>query len=252
MKNKEFSKNNLSKFYYSSLLFKKYCKYGLWFGSLEEFNNIRYCEKYLQKKIYFSIKNNLFRNLEPSSYLSPLINYNIIKFLDSRFLRYISFHFLLSFYNNSFLFPFVKSKTKIETFVNNYYQAYLQDKLEKDFLDCLAKSTNNFLFNFTEIVLPNSFFYVSIKISNSCNKNNSVKLYTKKKDIQKLFDSINSVDFFVSLKEKKKSIGIHHTVNIVFEINSNQRLKKKELKKFRKFSNFFSLLSFQNGNRSLL
>ena len=223
MKNKEFRKNNLSKFYYSSPLFKKYCKYGLWFGSLEEFNNIRYCEKYLQKYIFFSIKNNLFRNLELPSYLRLLINYNIIKFLDSRVLCYISLHFLLSFYNNSFLSPFVKSKTKIEIFINNYYQVYLQEKLEKDFLACLAKSTNKFLSNFSEIVLPNSFFYVSIKISNYCNKNNSVKLYTQKKDIEKLFDSIDYLDFFVSLKDKKKSIGTHCTVNIVFEINSNRK-----------------------------
>ena len=35
MKNKEFDKDSLNKLYYSCPLFKKYCKLGLWFGSIE-------------------------------------------------------------------------------------------------------------------------------------------------------------------------------------------------------------------------
>lgn len=201
MKNKEFSRNNLFKFYYISPLFKRYCRFGLWFGSLEEFNNIRYCEKYLQEYARSRIKNNLLCYVETSSDLTLAIDYYIIKFLESRFFCYINLHFLLCFYNNSFLFSFVKSKIKIETFVNYYYENFLEKKLEKDFLSYVIKSTNILGQNFSKVYLK--------KEINKLKKTKSLK-----KNIQILFESTDS---FGSFKRKKESIGFHSTLNVVYK-----------------------------------
>nr|AZJ13616.1 hypothetical protein Pbin_030 [Endarachne binghamiae] len=237
MKNKEFSKNNLPKFYYKSTLFKRYNKYGLWFGSVEEFNNITYCEKYLQKRICLSIKNSLLNNVDQISYLNLLTNHNIIKFLDSKFLCYIDFHFLLSFYNNFFLFSSMKSKRKIEIFTDNYYQAYFKDNLEKDFLACLMKTINNFHFDSAGTVL--------IETNNSCKKDKSLNLRIKNVDILRLFDSIK---FFESFKSKK-SIGIHKTTNTAFKTKLNRKVENNQLNKFKNLLILFDTVFFQNGNK---
>nr|YP_009073526.1 hypothetical protein ScloMp23 [Scytosiphon lomentaria]AIQ78547.1 hypothetical protein ScloMp23 [Scytosiphon lomentaria] len=223
MKKKEFSKNNLSKFYYISPLFKKYCRLGLWFGSLEEFNNIRYCEKYLQEYVRSTIKKNLLGCTFLFSCPSKLSDVFIIKFLESRFFFYINFHFLLCFYNNSFLSSFVKSKLKIEIFVDSYYDKFIKEKLEKDFIFCIIKSTNIFGQNFVKSCLTNQHFFClergnmqkkDKKKIKSLNKSVLIS-YTEKQNIQTLFESTN---FFYSFKRKRESIGLHNTLNSVYKI----------------------------------
>ena len=206
MQDKEFSKNNLCQFYYDCPLFKKYCELGLWFGSFEEYKNIKYCEEYLQKYIYFFLLN---RNL--LKYQRLVTDPHFIKFLDSRFFCHINSHFLIAFYKNSFLFSFPRSKLKIEIFVENYFQIYLQEKLEKEFLTCVIKFTNKFTFNFAELYSSSfcldSLFRTNLYYNFFLNK----RLKLKKNDIQLLFESNK---FFNNFSEKKKSIGLHNSVII--------------------------------------
>lgn len=246
MKKKEFSKTNLSKFYKSSPLFKKYCGLGLWFGSLEEFNNIRYCEKYLQKYTRALIKHKLLRDVNLISCSNLIKNAHFVKFLESGFLRYTDSHFLLIFHENSFLFSLAKSKTKIETFVNSYHQTYLKDELEKDLLSCILKPTQGFMFSFSETHLINFRIYSLLKKYDFCIKNRNTlknqsiseynKIYLKllkKKDIQLLFESLESIGLFDSFKEKKESVGPHCTANIVIKTSLNP-IKNKCAKTFNK------------------
>ena len=198
--NKEFNKNSLLKFYYGCPLFKKYCKQGLWFGSFDEYKNIKYCEKYLQKYTYiFLQKNDLFRS--QSFNLDPYF----IKFTHSVFFRHINSHFLIAFYENSFLCFSSRSKLRIERFVEVYFHIYLKKKLEEEILVSLTKSINRFTFNFT-----------NFSKNKLCCKSNKKKYKVKKKDVQILFESNK---FFSTFSEKKRSIGLHNGVNIVFGNN---------------------------------
>lgn len=216
MKQKEFSKNSLLKFYYSCPLFKKYCKLGLWFGSFEEYKNIRYCEKYLREYTCFILQeNNLFihQSLSKDPYFK--------KFLHSGFFCCIDSHFLKAFYKNSFLYFSPKSKLRIKNFVENYFQKYLKGKLKKKLLIYAIKHTNKFMFSFLESHTKNLYFYYFFKI-NKCykfvlknNKNiKSVSFLNKKRDIQILFEHNT---FLCDFNEKKKSIGSYNSIDIVFE-----------------------------------
>ena len=183
--NEEFNENSLLKFYYSCPLFKKYCKEGLWFGSFEEYENIKYCEKYLRKYTYTFLQNNkLFKS--GSLNLDPYFK----KFIKSGFFRHINSHFLKAFFGNSFLFSFPKSKLKIEKFVENYFHIYLKEKLEKELLVSLIKS----MYRFTFIILSKNELDFSLE-KNLCSKSN------KEKDIQILFESNT---FFDTFNDKKR------------------------------------------------
>lgn len=146
LKKNRCSENDLVNFYYSCMLFKKYDQYNLWFGTFGEYDNIKYCEKYLQQSIYRWIhifllqRFNLFFVL--FLYKSPCF----MKFVESGFLKYLDYHFLLLFYNNSFTFN-LKGKQKIKIFVKFYFQNSLKKRLEKDLLILVTNAINEITLN---------------------------------------------------------------------------------------------------------
>nr|YP_009092620.1 hypothetical protein CopeMp22 [Colpomenia peregrina]AIR12200.1 hypothetical protein CopeMp22 [Colpomenia peregrina] len=166
MKKKELSKNSLLKFYYSCPLFKKYYDLGLWFGDFNEYQNIKYCEKYLQKYIYISLQNIFLKNNRYTLYLTLIKSTRFIKFIESGVFCYINSHFLLSFYENSFIGSFPKSRLKIEIFIENYFKLYLQEKLVKDFLVCQLKSVNDVTFYSFQMYEDSICHYTLINLSN--------------------------------------------------------------------------------------
>ena len=195
MKNKEFDKDSLNKLYYSCPLFKKYCKLGLWFGSIEEYKNIKYCEKYLQMYTYALFQNNnLFKDDD------LILNPNFVKFIHSEFFYHVNSHFLIAFYENSFLSSFPESKIKIEIFVEDYFRIYLQEKFKKEFLLQRIKFINKFAFNFADYFYSDSVFVCLSSINSNRSFIIKSKL-TEKKDIQLLFERDN---FFSCFSKKKK------------------------------------------------
>lgn len=146
LKKNRCSENDLANFYYSCVLFKKYYQYNLWFGTFGEYDNIKYCKKYLQQSIYRWIhifllqRFNLFFII--FLYKSPCF----IKFIESRFLKYLDYHFLLLFYNNCFTFD-LKGKQKIKIFAEFYFQNFLKKRFKKDLLILVPNAINEITLN---------------------------------------------------------------------------------------------------------
>ena len=101
-------------------------------------------------------------------------------------------------------------------------------------LSCILKPTQGFIFSFSETHLINFRFYSLLKKYDFCTKNRNTlknqsiseynKMYLKllkKKDIQLLFESLESIGLFDSFKEKKESVGPHCTANIVIKTSLN-------------------------------
>ena len=144
LKKKNDSKNDSVNFYYSCVLFKKYDQYNLWFGDFGEYNNIKYCKKYIQKYIYCWISIFLLQHFSPSFVIVLYKNPRFIKFVDSGFFKHLNYHFLLTFYNNRFSFN-SEGKKQIRVFVISYFQIFLKRHLGKDLLFLLIKVINEII-----------------------------------------------------------------------------------------------------------
>lgn len=158
-------KNDLVTFYNSCLLFKKYDQYNLWFGDFYEYSNIKYCKKYFQKYVYFWIYFFLLQRFSiffvKFLYKSPYF----IKFVESGFFKYLNYHFLLSFYNNNFIFDFdLKGKQKIKIFVKFYFQNFLKRRLKKDLLLLLTKVISDIILNLLIKLLINRLKFIQIYV----------------------------------------------------------------------------------------
>nr|QWK44215.1 hypothetical protein [Akkesiphycus lubricus] len=138
-KAKKHSENDLSKYYDSCPIFKKYCQFDLWSEDFCEYDNIKYCEFYISLYTYAFTRRFLLNNFSPSClavlYTSPFL----IKFIRSGFFKYIDFNFLSLFHDNCFFYP-RGSGRDIEIFVEEYFKKYIKIKFEEDILACLIKS----------------------------------------------------------------------------------------------------------------
>lgn len=146
LKKESCSETDLVNFYYSCELFKKYCRYNLWLGYSEEYFNIKYCKKYICMYTYCWVYTFLLQCYSSSFvtilYRSP----RFIKFIESGFLKYLDYPFLLSFHNNRFAFDST-ARQKIKTFVKSYFQNSLKDSLKKDILVLVIEVMNEFVLN---------------------------------------------------------------------------------------------------------
>ena len=175
----------------SCVIFKKYNEYNLWFGSFGEYANIKYCKKYIQKYIYCWIHIFLLERFSlffvRFLYRSPCF----IKFIESGFLKYLDYDFLLLFHNNCFSFD-LKGKQKIRVFVKSYFQSFLEKRLEKDFLILLTQVINEIILNVLSNSLTKRSKDIHIYMECICLKNKiSFKLVTKLNNLYKSL-SINS------------------------------------------------------------
>ena len=99
---KIFDKNDLIKFCRSCPVFEKYWRYNLWSKECVEYNQLKYCNFHLSRYILNFIKDFILRHC--SLYFS-LILYDspiFIKFIKSRFIKYVDFSFLV-FFKKKFL-----------------------------------------------------------------------------------------------------------------------------------------------------
>lgn len=143
MLKKRRSENDLVNLYYSCILFKKYFQYNLWFGSFGEYDNIKYCNKYIQIYVYCWINIFLLQRFSLSLVIFLYKSFCFIKFVESGFFNYLNYHFLLSFYNNCFTFD-LKGKQRIKVFVKFYFYIFLKSRLEKDILTLVTKVINDY------------------------------------------------------------------------------------------------------------
>lgn len=132
------SVNDLKFFCYSCVLFRKYYQYDLWLGSFGEYNNIKYCRKYIQLYMYWRI--NIFLLQRFNFFVIVLLykSFGFVKFVESGVFKYFDYHFLLLFYNNCFSFD-LKGKYQIKVFVNLYFQNFVKKRLEKEILLLVIK-----------------------------------------------------------------------------------------------------------------
>jgi len=146
MLKKKCFENYLVNFSSNCILFKKYYQYNLWFGSFGEYLNIKYCKKYIQKYIYFWIHFFLLKsfslNIVRFLYKSPCF----LRFVESGVLKYVDYHFLVSFYNNCFTFD-LKGKQNIKFFFRLYFQKNLKKRFENDLLFLVIKVLDDILLN---------------------------------------------------------------------------------------------------------
>lgn len=151
---KTYGKNDLVESYFKCPLFKKYCQYNFWFGSFNEYNNIKYCKKYINQYIRLSIENFILQHFSLSILFVLYSSPRFTKFVESGFFKYLNFHFLLLFYNNCFNCS-LKDKKLIEKFVHEYFKIYVKNHLKQDLLICINKSLHELSSNSFKLHLTN-------------------------------------------------------------------------------------------------
>lgn len=269
--------NDLINSYYSCVLFKKYYQYNFWFGNFNEYNNIKYCKSYIQKYIYCWINFFLLQRFSLSFVIFLYKSPYFTKFVESGFLKYLDYHFLLSFYSNCFFFD-LKSKQVLKSFVKFYFQIFLKKHLEKDLLILLIVVINEIFLNiflkpieiyvnrnylndkksFKLLFIKKNYYYllksINFKDNNTLKSAKVSKLIIEKSfivflrnflyifntDVQYLIESVDSLVRFNS----EKNIGIYRNSNILCEVSLVQRslLSRKIFKNFFKSFN----ISFVN------
>nr|YP_009549887.1 hypothetical protein Cloka_032 [Cladosiphon okamuranus]AYW52601.1 hypothetical protein Cloka_032 [Cladosiphon okamuranus] len=174
------SKDDLVHFSYSCVVSKKYHQYDLWFGSIDEYKDIKYCKRYIEKYLYFWIHFSLLEGFS-LNFVRLLCNSPyFIKFLKSGFFKYFDYHFLLSFHNNYFIFD-LKDKQRLKTFVNLYFQNNLKKRFENDLFLVIIKALNELFSKDLGKALKNTHRYQEQIILN--NKLLFNKLNKKKKKV---------------------------------------------------------------------
>lgn len=129
------SANDLAKLYYGCPLFKKYCRHNFWRGNAHEYNDLRYCRKYIYKCTQVLILRYMLQYFSLPFILVLYTSPCFIKFTKSGFIRYLDFHFLLLFYNHSFF----SSSIGIKAFIEKYFEKYIREGLKKDLLLCISE-----------------------------------------------------------------------------------------------------------------
>ncbi len=165
-KEKTYGKNDLIEFYFKCPLFKKYCQYNLWFGSFNEYVNIKYCKKYIHRYIRLSIEKFVLQHFNLSILFVLYASPRFTKFVKSGVFKYLDFHFLLLFYNNCFNCS-LKNKKTIENFVHEYFKKYVKNVFIQDLLICIDKSIDELPSNSFKLHLVNRIRYAGIKIKRS-------------------------------------------------------------------------------------
>lgn len=198
MLKKKRSENALVNLCYSCSLFKKYYQYNLWFGSYVEYNNIKYCKKYTHKYVYYWVHFFLLQRFNLSFVILLYKSPCFIKFVESGFLKYLDYHFLLLFYNNCFVCD-LKDKQKIKFFVKFYFQIFLKKRFEKDLLITITKAINEIVSEVFLKHLTNRVNTIQISVDQMCLINtlafkvikiNYYKTYFTN------FDNSSKLDFF--------------------------------------------------------
>lgn len=265
MVKKNASDNDLVKFCYSCVLFKKYYQYNLWFGSFDEYKNIEYCKKYIQQYLYYWIYFFLLQRLSLSFFILLYRSPCFIKFVEFGFFKYLDYHFLLLFHNNHFTFD-SKGKQKINSFIKSYFQKFLKKSFKKDLLVLVTKEINkiilNILLKYVTKRLKSIDIYIvrdklNIKTSfnlvlNSSNNINLRSAKLTKLSIEKGFiglqkkisygfnkDIHSLIDSFTILKDfnnQQKNIGLYKNSSVLFKEFPTQKdlRNKKYFKTFNK------------------
>lgn len=233
LKKERNSKDSLINSYYSCALFKKYYQYDLWFDSLGEYNNIKYCKNYFQKYIYCWIHNFLLEHFNFSLVIFLYKSPCFIKFVDSGFFKYLDFHFLLLFSKNSFSFDLM-GKQKIKVFVESYFETFLKRGLEKDILILVIKALNEIILevltghltnrlklnqnDVKKILLNNKVLFELVKIK----KIYLVGIFYFKSFIERAYYKSRFIHFI--------SICIDHTLKSLFLVAPNKKVSFNILK----------------------
>nr|YP_010127830.1 hypothetical protein KQ360_mgp17 [Lessonia flavicans]QPP20357.1 hypothetical protein [Lessonia flavicans] len=143
-----YSEIDLTDFYVSSPVFKRYSKLNLWSDNFSEYHNINYCSIYLSQYIWGCTQKYILEHFNEYFLLILYDNPKFLKFLKSGFFKYITPHFLFFFQNNHFFFS-EDSYKEMEIFVEEYFQRYIQIFFKRDLLICLVACMHE--------LVPNSF-----------------------------------------------------------------------------------------------
>lgn len=266
---KSHSVDDLVNFYYSCPLFRKYYQYNLWFGSFGEYDNLIYCTKFINRYVYCWVHFFLLQRFSLSFVIFLYKSPCFMKFLESGFIKYLDYKFLLSFSNNSFRFD-NKSKQRLKQYIKSYFYSALKKQVEKDLLILVTKTKKEIIFlqypikllemsqiSVGRILISNKhylvgFFYFFFLIRKDCYKLNIIdfgsshilkcsnniykplplilKLYFKSVNIQNLIDYFE-IDVLSEFKNRKIDIGLHKNTNIFFEecLNTNIFFPTKNL-----------------------
>ena len=193
MPKKRSSENYLVNSYCKCVLFKKYYQYNLWFGSFVEYYSLKYCREYIEKYIYCWIFFSLLQHFSLFFVIFLYRSFHFAKFVESGFLKYLDYQFLVLFYNICSTFD-SKGKQKIINFVKFYFRKHLKIRLEKDLLIIVTKAINETILNVFFRYLNNRLKIIHIykgRIKSSDKR--LVKLVTAKN--KKSYSNLCFIDF---------------------------------------------------------
>nr|YP_009003453.1 hypothetical protein [Costaria costata]AGW80366.1 hypothetical protein [Costaria costata] len=145
-KAKRYSEIDLANFYAISPVFKRYSQFNPWPENFNEYNNLKYCERYLAQFFGGCTQKYILEYFSEYFWLTLCNNPKFGKFVNSGFFKYINWHFLVLYQNNRF-FCFGDSHKEIEIFVEEYFQRYIKIFFEQDLLRCIITCINEVVSN---------------------------------------------------------------------------------------------------------
>ena len=207
---KIFDKNDLIKLCKSCPVFKKYWRFNLWSKECVEYNQLKYCSFYFSRYTFNFIKDFILRYFSLSFLLILYDSPIFIKFIKSRFIKYVDFNCLL-FFQELFLMHSRRPDKDIEIFVNLFFQSHIIKKNEKDLRCCLPKAVKE--------LVPQSIRRPLILRLKECYLNSVLEGtgYSRLIDLPRINTLIYKGGFVFGSAGKNKILGISELFFTIFE-----------------------------------